>query len=268
MGTLVLIRHGQASYGEADYDRLSSRGEEQARALGRFLERQRIDQVFAGPLRRQQGTIQLAREAAPSLPEPKTLVELAEYPAFDLLQHFMPKLVTEDAKFGQLTQTPTRELAPPAGRAKGAPPARSELRMRPEAAGAAGDERAKRASVANEAFHTILGKWARDEWRVTGVEDVTAFAHRVRRGLDQIVRETASGARVAVVTSAGPIGVAVGLTFGATPHHMVRTSTVIRNASISELKFRSREFDWHPERVSLLTFNSTHHLPPELHTEY
>lgn len=231
MGTLVLIRHGQASYGEADYDRLSSRGEEQAKALGRFLAQQRIDLVFVGPLRRQQGTIQLAREAAPSIPEPKTLVELAEYPAFDLLQHFMPKLVAVDPKFAQLTQTPTRELA-------------------------------------NDAFHTILGKWARDEWRVTGVEDVTAFAHRVRRGLDQIVRETASGARIAVVTSAGPIGVAVGLTFGATPHHMVRTSTVIRNASISELKFRSREFDWHPERVSLLSFNSTHHLPPELHTEY
>lgn len=233
MGTLVLIRHGQASYGEADYDRLSSRGEEQAKALGTFLAQQRIDHVFAGPLRRQQGTIQLAREAAPGIPEPKTLVELAEYPAFDLLQHFMPKLIAEDPKFAQLTQTPTRELA-------------------------------------NDAFHTILGKWARDEWRsdTARVEDVTAFAHRVRRGLDQIIRETLSGARIAVVTSAGPIGVAVGLTFGATPYHMVRTSTVIRNASITELKFRSREFDWHPERVSLLSFNSTHHLPPELHTEY
>lgn len=25
---------------------------------------------------------------------------------------------------------------------------------------------------------------------------------------------------------------------------------------------------WHPERVALIAFNSTHHLPPELHTEY
>lgn len=231
MGTLLLIRHGQASYGEADYDRLSTRGEEQARALGKFLETQRIDQVFVGPLRRQQGTAQLAREVATGMPEPKTLVELAEYPAFDLLQHFMPKLVATDPKFAALTQTPSRELA-------------------------------------NEAFHTIIGKWARDEWRVDGVEHVAAFADRVRSGLDRIVREARSGARIAVITSAGPIGVAVGLTFGATPHHMVRTSVVIRNASISELKFRSQEFDWHPERVSLLSFNSTHHLPSDLHTEY
>ncbi len=231
MGTLLLIRHGQASYGEADYDRLSTRGQEQARALGTYLASTQLDQVFVGPLRRQQGTAQLAAEVAGNLPPATTLPELAEYPAFDLLQHFMPKLVATDPKFAALTQTPTRELA-------------------------------------NEAFHTILGRWARDEWDVEGVERVTAFADRVRRGLDQIVRDVRSGARIAVVTSAGPIGVAVGLTFGASEHHMIRTSTVIRNASITELRFRSRDFDWHPERVALISFNSIHHLPPELHTEY
>ncbi len=231
MGTLLLIRHGQASYGEADYDRLSTRGQEQARALGTYLASTQLDQVFVGPLRRQQGTAQLAAEVAGNLPPATTLPELAEYPAFDLLQHFMPKLVATDPKFAALTQTPTRELA-------------------------------------NEAFHTILGRWARDEWDVEGVERVTAFADRVRRGLDQIVRDVRSGARIAVVTSAGPIGVAVGLTFGASEHHMIRTSTVIRNASITELRFRSRDFDWPPERVALISFNSIHHLPPELHTEY
>jgi broad specificity phosphatase PhoE len=231
MGTLLLIRHGQASYGEQDYDRLSARGQEQARVLGKFLARQRIDQLYTGPLNRQVGTTQLASEAAGNLPTPVTLDELAEYPAFDLLQHFMPKLVATDPKFAALTQTPTRELT-------------------------------------NEAFHTILGRWARDEWEVAGVERVTEFRARVQRGLDRIVRDVRAGARIAVVTSAGPIGVAVGLTFGASEHHMIRTSIVIRNASISELRFRSRDFDWHPERVALIAFNATHHLPPELHTEY
>ncbi len=231
MGTLLLIRHGQASYGEADYDRLSTRGEQQAREVGKFLADQRIDQLFVGPLVRQQRTCALACEVAGTLPAATTLAELSEYPAFDLLQHFMPKLVATDPKFAALTQTPTRDLA-------------------------------------NEAFHTIIGRWARDEWEVEGVERVTGFADRVRRGLDQIVRDVRSGARIAVVTSAGPIGVAVGLTFGASEHHMIRTSIVIRNASITELRFRSRDFDWHPERVSLISFNSIHHLPPELHTEY
>ena len=231
MGTLRLIRHGQASYGEVDYDRLSTRGQDQARELGKFLAGAAVDQLYVGPLKRQQGTAQIAAEAAGNLPAATTLPELAEYPAFDLIQHFMPKLVAADPKFAALTQTPTRELA-------------------------------------NEAFHTILSRWARDEWEVEGVERVTAFADRVRRGLDQIVRDVRSGARIAVVTSAGPIGVAVGLTFGASEHHMIRTSIVIRNASITELRFRSRDFDWHPERVALIAFNSIHHLPAELHTEY
>lgn len=231
MATLLLIRHGQASYGEADYDRLSSRGEEQARVLGKFLATQRIDQLYTGPLRRQLGTAAIAAEAAGTLPQASALPELAEYPAFDLLQHFMPKLVASDPKFAALTQTPTRELA-------------------------------------NEAFHTIINRWARDEWQIEGVERVIDFRARVQRGLDRIIRDVRSGANAAVVTSAGPIGVAVGLTFGASEHHMIRTSIVIRNASITELRFRSQDFDWHPERVSLIAFNSIHHLPPELHTEY
>ena len=48
----------------------------------------------------------------------------------------------------------------------------------------------------------------------------------------------------------------------------IELSLVVRNASISELAFRSRDFAWHPERVSLVSFNTTHHLPAELHTEY
>lgn len=231
MATLVLIRHGQARYGEADFDRLSERGAEQARALGRYLATAGLDRLYRGPHVRHAQTAEIAGEAAGTLPEPVMLDAFAEYPAFAMLQHFMPKLIAEDPRFAALTQTPTRELA-------------------------------------NAAFHTILRRWMHDEWQVDGVERVSAFARRVQGGLDQIVSEVTSGARIGVVTSAGPIGVAVGLVFGASELHMVRTSLVVRNASVTELRFRSRDFAWHPERVSLLTFNSIHHLPGELHTEY
>jgi broad specificity phosphatase PhoE len=227
---LLLIRHGQASYGEVDYDRLSTRGHEQARAIGRFLARSRVDATFAGPLRRQQETIATAREAAEGIPAPVTVDELAEYPAFELLRHFVPKLVAEDGKFAALTTAPTPKLL-------------------------------------DEAFHAILGRWSRDEWEeIEGVERVGAFVVRVRAGLEKVIRAAASGARVAVVTSAGPIGVAVGLTLGVTAERMVRTSATIRNASISELLFRGTGFDWQPDQISLLTFNVTAHLPDELHT--
>ncbi|HEY0253062.1 MAG TPA: histidine phosphatase family protein, partial [Kofleriaceae bacterium] len=103
---------------------------------------------------------------------------------------------------------------------------------------------------------------------IAGVERVHEFAERVTAGLDRIVAACGSGGRVAVVTSAGPIGVAVGLVFGATSHHMIRASSVVKNASITELKIRTREFAWHPDKVSLVGFNSVAHLPADLQTEY
>jgi broad specificity phosphatase PhoE len=238
VGTLYLIRHGQASYGETDYDKLSDRGHVQARAVGRWLAGRKLDALYSGPLRRQVQTADLAAEeaagAGATLPERKTLLELAEYPAFEMLQHLVPRLVQENAKFAQLETAPTPRLL-------------------------------------DEAFHTILAKWASDEWWVDGVERVSAFVARVREGLTRVLASAGSGAKIACVTSAGPIGVAVGLTFGIPDARMVRTSIVIRNASVTELRFRTQDFArdaaWKPEQVSLVTFNVTGHLPDELHTE-
>jgi broad specificity phosphatase PhoE len=54
MGSLYLVRHGQASFGAADYDQLSTRGREQCRHLGAYWRErgQRFDAVFTGTLRR------------------------------------------------------------------------------------------------------------------------------------------------------------------------------------------------------------------------
>lgn len=55
MSALYLVRHGQASFGSGDYDRLTSTGLEQCRALARhWLSLSRpLPQVFSGALRRQ-----------------------------------------------------------------------------------------------------------------------------------------------------------------------------------------------------------------------
>lgn len=207
MAQLLLIRHGQASYGEADYDRLSVRGEEQARAVGKHLAEAKLDALFMGPLRRQVQTATIAAELG-KLPQPAQVDELAEYPGFEIV------------------------------RAHPGP------------------------------FHEVINKWSRGELKIPGVEHVGEFVTRVRAGLDRCVAACGSGSRIGVVTSAGPIGVALGLVFGASEHHMIRASAMVKNASISELKLRTHDFQWHPERVALATFNSVSHLPETLHTDY
>ena len=55
MGTLYLVRHGQASFGADDYDQLSELGQRQSVRLGEYLASRDItfDAVYTGTLRRQ-----------------------------------------------------------------------------------------------------------------------------------------------------------------------------------------------------------------------
>ncbi|MFF5987688.1 histidine phosphatase family protein [Prauserella flavalba] len=58
MGAIYLVRHGQASFGAADYDVLSERGHEQSRLAGAELGRRgvRADEAWCGTLSRQRAT--------------------------------------------------------------------------------------------------------------------------------------------------------------------------------------------------------------------
>jgi broad specificity phosphatase PhoE len=59
MGTLYLVRHGQASLGAADYDQLSELGQRQSQRLGAWFRERgtRFDAVLTGTLRRHAQTL-------------------------------------------------------------------------------------------------------------------------------------------------------------------------------------------------------------------
>jgi broad specificity phosphatase PhoE len=59
MGTLYLVRHGQASFGAADYDQLSDLGHRQSVRLGEWFAHQgiRFDGLIAGTLKRHKQTL-------------------------------------------------------------------------------------------------------------------------------------------------------------------------------------------------------------------
>lgn len=66
MSLLLLVRHGQASWGSDDYDRLSSRGEEQSRLLGAALAGRGVhpDLVLRGSMVRHRQTAEAAVSGA------------------------------------------------------------------------------------------------------------------------------------------------------------------------------------------------------------
>ena len=84
MPTVLLIRHGQASFGAADYDVLSAIGKRQAEILAAALARRGIEpsRVISGSMRRQIDTA-----AALAGPAPEVDPRWDEYDSADVLTH-------------------------------------------------------------------------------------------------------------------------------------------------------------------------------------
>ena len=89
MGRLLLVRHGQASWGADDYDVLSPLGHQQAGALGEIWRHRGLapDQIVIGGMRRHRETCEaaglVADEVDPGWDEFDHLMMLARVPAPD-----------------------------------------------------------------------------------------------------------------------------------------------------------------------------------------
>ncbi|MEY2689259.1 MAG: hypothetical protein RL375_3458 [Pseudomonadota bacterium] len=102
MGTTYLVRHGQASFGAADYDQLSALGTEQCRRLGRYWQARGVtfDAVYCGTLRRQQQTVAAIAEGLGQSLSPLSWPGLNEYDSAALVQalHAGPLPEVRDAE--------------------------------------------------------------------------------------------------------------------------------------------------------------------------
>ena len=91
MGSIYLVRHGQASYGHENYDQLSNIGMQQATMLGNYFhhESNHIDSLISGGLHRQQQSAEAftyaAKEVMGSVPELRIDAGFNEFDADALL---------------------------------------------------------------------------------------------------------------------------------------------------------------------------------------
>lgn len=101
MGRILLVRHAQASFGSADYDRLSDLGIEQARLLGASIASRgrRIDLAVTGSLKRHEQTAQACIEVLPAALKPagswRLEEDFNEYDADEILVRHRPEFVDQ-----------------------------------------------------------------------------------------------------------------------------------------------------------------------------
>ena len=95
MGTLYLVRHGQASFGADDYDQLSPLGHQQALRLGQYLQprlqSKPLEAVLMGSLKRHRQTWEGIAEGARLLHTPAVWPGLNEYDSHALIEAIHPE---------------------------------------------------------------------------------------------------------------------------------------------------------------------------------
>ena len=94
MGTLYLVRHGQASFGSSDYDRLSELGTRQCLELGRWFRGRGVafEAVLRGTLRRHEQSLQALQDGFGALPAALPWPGLNEYDPEALVRAVHPAL--------------------------------------------------------------------------------------------------------------------------------------------------------------------------------
>ncbi|MGC4001055.1 MAG: histidine phosphatase family protein [Anaeromyxobacter sp.] len=107
MSTIVLVRHGQASFDAEDYDQLSELGIEQARRTGQALGGRvpGLEAVYVGTLRRQQQTAEHCLAALGGAPQPVALPGLDEFDHREILLRYEPRYAERTALVADLVST-------------------------------------------------------------------------------------------------------------------------------------------------------------------
>lgn len=207
MGTLYLVRHGQASFGAADYDQLSDLGARQCRRLGAYFQArgQRFDAVIRGSLKRHAQSLAALREGLGD-----TVTDTAtDATVYDTLNEYDSAAVVRAVHPDPLPPATTPEAY------------RHHFRVLREG----------------------LAAWMAGQAQPEGMPSYAAWRAGIAAVLDH-VRSQHRG-DVLLVSSGGPISTAVGQVLGMAPEATIDLNMRIRNSAVCEFSFNPKRHTLH-----------------------
>jgi broad specificity phosphatase PhoE len=208
MGQIYLVRHGQASFGAADYDRLSRHGIEQSRTLGAWFaaSKQTFNAVVTGSLRRHRQTAEACLLAMPEAPPP---AQWRTDPGFDEYDH---------------TEVLERH----------APQMRD-----PIAAKDALDAEENPKKAFQKVFAQAMERWMGGRHDADYRESWPQFRGRCIDALRRIVEGAGASQSIIVFTSGGPIAAICQHVLGFPDARAADVNFSLANSSVTKLLFRS-----------------------------
>lgn len=206
MGVVYLVRHGQASFGAADYDQLSQTGMAQARVLGETLRLRlpRADAVVTGTLVRHRQTANACLSALGwDLPQRR----VAGFDEFDL-----DELIVRHA-----------------------PRYADRTLLMQDIAGAKEPRRAFQ-----ELFTEAVARWVGGGHDDEYTEPWPAFRDRCIRALDELILELGASKNALVFTSGGPITAICQDLLRIPDEHAFRLNTALANCGVTKVVYSER----------------------------
>jgi broad specificity phosphatase PhoE len=225
MAEIFLIRHGQASFGKADYDQLSEKGYAQAKQLGAsWLNHAKPSIWLSGSMKRHQQTAQSFFEGAGL---PRTAFEIDDgFNEFDHLQ-VLHRLKPE----WEERTVMAKALA----------------------------EHAHPASAFQRYFEEAVVRWVSGEFDEEYTETWSSFRDRTLAAFQRVVDrlqvngESPQAKRTVIFTSGGPIGAIVGEVLNLSIKDTFAINSVLANTSVTKLLSSK-------QRTSLSYLNNYSHL--------
>ena len=224
LGSIYLIRHGQASFGAENYDVLSPLGVHQAEILGDYLIDTGVNLTacYSGDMRRQKDTAlaALSRYSDASLPAPSLKIDRAfnEIDAGSVIRLIAPYIAEQEPNAIDSLRNPLQD--------------RAEFQR---------------------LFAMIMQRWAAETDDIPERLRWSTFIQTVNSGLQRILENAASNDQIGIFTSGGTITAFLHLLTGITTRNAFELNWQVVNTSLSRLKFRD-------DSVVLTSFNGHPHL--------
>tara|TARA_R110001599_G_scaffold145321_1_gene327692 strand:- start:161325 stop:162032 length:708 start_codon:yes stop_codon:yes gene_type:complete len=220
MATIYLFRHGQASFGADDYDKLSPLGERQATVLGEYLRDQGIalDAAYSGDLLRQRETAQLALASQPGTVEHQIDPRFNEINNDEQVKHLLPELVK--------TRPQLRELV---------------------------DRGMSSSKDYQKIIDAVFNHWVSPQCDEPRIRSWTDYSTAVENALQNVMTEQGSGKTVGIFTSGGTIATIVAQVLGLSGEQTYQFYEPIFNCSVTQVFYSGK-------KTSLSYFNDRSYL--------
>ena len=227
MSEIYLFRHGQASFGEDNYDKLSPNGVKQSQILGRHLAQtgKFFDAIYFGEMERQQKTAQefidYCSNNKLTTPQPDISDAFNEYDSIAVWQALVPELTQEDPSIAK------------------------------DAAEFVGKKKAFQ-----RVFEKVMNRWISGTYQASGIPHWNDFKQRVKQGLEDLIARHGARKQIAIFTSGGPISVVMQAALDLADPKTLEVSWQLMNASITRIRYNRRG-------IMLAVFNDVTHLELE-----